>query len=161
MDEFVGFTFVLLDAARGGSQKVRVVERGPRRERVDVVSRQFLETLRAGDPADESPRWMLLTHDFKLRRHLTGPSSGWLAFLVDRGDGTTEKLEEVALVAFARQGDAPGRAALKKLGPYVNLADLPAPPVVVAVRLADRVPSIVSDWYGKSVAGFFAGGATP
>ena len=155
MDEFVGFAFVLLDASRAKSQKVRVVERGPRRERVDVVSRQFRDFLREGDAADASPRGMILTHDFKIRRQMTGPSAGWLAFLVDRGDGTTEKLEEVALVAFARTGDAPGRAALRKLDPYVNLADLPPPPVVVAVRLAARVPSVVSEWYGKSVAAFF------
>ncbi|HZN69929.1 MAG TPA: hypothetical protein VFB66_31935 [Tepidisphaeraceae bacterium] len=157
MDEFVGFSFVLLDASGGKRQKVRVVERGPRRERVDVVARQFRDVLREGDPADASPRWLILTHDFKLRRQLTGPSAGWLAFLVDRGDGTTEKLEEVALVAFARQNDAAARAALKKLDPYVNLADLPPPPLVVAVRLAERVPSIISEWYGKSVAAFFTG----
>ena len=157
MDEFVGFTFVLLDASAGPSGKVRAVERSPRRERVDVIARQFRDHLRSGDPADTSPHGIMLTHDFKLRRQLTGPSSGWLAFLVDRGDGTAEKLEEVALVAFAKADDAAGRAALKKLAPYANLADLPAPPVVVAVRLAGRVPSVVTEWYGKSVAAFFAG----
>ena len=158
MDEFVGFTFVLLDASGGKSQKVRVVERGPKRERVDVVARQFRDALKEGDAADTTPRGLMLTHDFRISRQMTGSSSGWLTFLVDRGDGTTEKLEEVALVAFAPTDDAASRAALRKVDPYVNLADLPAPPVVVAVRLAERVPSVVREWYGKSVAAFFTGG---
>lgn len=156
MDEFVGFNFVLLDAARGPSQKVEVRERGEKRERVDVVARQFRDFLRQGDPDDTSPRGTMLTHDFKLRRQV-GESAGWLAFLVDRGRGTAEELEEVALVVFARANDAEARQALRKLEPYANVAELPPAPLVVAVRLAGRVPSIVSEWYGKSVAGFFSG----
>jgi hypothetical protein len=135
-----------------------VEERGTRRERVDVVARQFREALRAGDPADESPRGMMLTHDFKLRRRV-GETAGWLTFLVDRGRGAAEELEEVALVVFAREANEEGRAALRKLAPYANVADLPPAPLVVAVRLAARVPSVVSEWYGRSVAGFFAGTA--
>ena len=158
MDEFVGFEFVLLDASKGPSREAVLVERGPRRERVDVIARQFRDFLRRGDPADDSPRGMMLTHDFKLRRQV-GETAGWLAFLVDRGTGTGELLEEVALVAFARSDDAAGRQALRKLEPFVNVAELPAPPVVVAVRLAPRVPSVISEWYGKSVAGFFSGRA--
>ena len=155
MDEFVGFNFVLLDAAGGPGQKVRVVERGTRRERVDVVARQFHSALRAGDPVDASPRGLMLTHDFKVRRQV-GESSGWLAFLVDRGDGVTERLEDVALVVFAREATAESRQTLRKLDPYVNVADLPPAPLVVAVRLAAKVPSVVGEWYGKSVAGFFS-----
>ena len=64
MDEFVDFNFVLLDASQGPAQKAVVVERCPRRERVDVISRQFRDFLRQGDPADDSPRTMMLTHDF-------------------------------------------------------------------------------------------------
>jgi hypothetical protein len=158
MDEFVGFNFVLLDASRGPSAKARVEERGTRRERVDVVARQFRDFLRGGDPADESPRGMMLTHDFKLRRKV-GPTAGWLTFLVDRGRGMDEELQEVALVIFAREANEEGRRALRKLEPYVNVADLPPAPLVVAVRLAGRVPSIISEWYGRSVAGFFAGGS--
>ena len=156
VDEFVGFNFVLLDASGGASQKVVVRERGPRRERVDVVARQFRDALREGDPADAFPRGLMLTHDFKLRRQV-GESAGWVAFLVDRGDGTEERLEEVALVVFARDDSAQARQALKRLEPYVNLSNLPSAPLVVAVRLVPKVPSIVSEWYGKSVAAMFAG----
>jgi hypothetical protein len=158
VDEFIGFNFVLLDASHGASQKVRVVERGERRERVDVVARQFRDFLRTGDLADTSPRALMLTHDFKVRRQLDDAGgAGWLTFLVDRGRGEAEELEEVALVVFSRATDESGRRALRKLEPYVNTADLPVPPLVVAVRLAAKVPSIVTEWYGKSVAGFFAG----
>ena len=156
MDEFVGFNFVLLDASRGPSQKVGVVERTARRERVDVIARQFREALREGDPSDTSPRGLMLTHDFKIRRQ-AGESAGWVAFLVDRGDGTEERLEEVALVVFARADGAEARQAMRKLDPYVNVAELPPAPVVVAVKLAAKVPSIVREWYGKAVAGMFAG----
>lgn len=155
VDEFVGFNFVVLDASGGPSRKVTVVERGRRRERVDVIARQFRDFLREGDPADTSPRGVMMTHDFKLRRQ-SGESAGWLTFLVDRGAGTEEKLEEAALVVFARADTAESRQVLRKLEPYINVADLPAAPLVVAVRLAARVPSIVSEWYGKSVAAFFA-----
>src|SRR5690349_7999926 len=158
MDEFVGFNFVLLDASRGASRAARVEERGPRRERVDVVARQFRDFLRGGDPSDESPRGMMLTHDFKVRRKV-GDTAGWLTFLVDRGGGGAEEMEEVALVVFAREANEEGRQALRKLAPYVNAADLPPAPLVVAVRLAARVPSIVSEWYGRSVAGLFGRGS--
>lgn len=155
MDEFVDFNFVLLDASHGPAQKAAVVERGPRRERVDVISRQFREFLRQGDPADDSARAMMLTHDFALRRWV-GETAGWLTFVVNRGADASEAREEVALVVFARSADAAGRQAMQKLEPFLNPADLPAAPLVVAVRLAARVPSVVSEWYGKSVAGFFA-----
>jgi hypothetical protein len=155
MDEFVEFNFMLLDASQGASQKATIVDQGPKRERVDLVARQFRDFLRQGDPSDDSPRAMMLTHDFKLRRQV-GDAAGWLTFVVDQGNGTAESVEEVALVAFARSGDETGWQALRKLEPYVNVAELPAAPLVVAVRLAARVPSAVSEWYGKSVAGFFA-----
>src|SRR5690349_9400115 len=51
-DEFVGFDFVLLDASGGPSQKVRVKERGKRRERVDLIARQFKAFLTGGDQND-------------------------------------------------------------------------------------------------------------
>ena len=70
MDEFVGFNFVRLDAAGAPGRKVSVVERGARRERVDIVARQFRDFLREGDGADDSPRGLMLTHDFKLRRRV-------------------------------------------------------------------------------------------
>ena len=159
MDPFVDFTFLLLDASRGPSRPAAVpatvVERGPRRERVDVIARQFHDFLRQADPADPSPRSMLLTHDFKLRGEVT-ESAGWLTFLVDRTTAAGVRLEEVALVVFAGADDAAARQALRKLEPYAPVADLPPAPLVVAVRLAERVPSVVSEWYGKSVAAFFA-----
>jgi hypothetical protein len=155
VDEFVGFNFVLLDASRGAAQKVAMADRGPRRERVDVVARQFRDFLREGDPADTSPRGLMLTHDFKLRRQ-AGETAGWLSFMVDRGTGTDEALEEVALLVFARADNAESRQTLRRLEPYVNVAELPAAPLVVAVRLVPKVPSIVTEWYGKAAAGFFA-----
>lgn len=155
MDEFVSFNFVLLDASGGGTRKVSVLEKGPRRERVDVVARQFRDALLAGDPADDSPRGLMLTHDFKLRRQV-GESAGWLSFLVDRGDGVTERLEEVAIVVFARGDNAESRHTLRRLQSYINLADLPAAPMAVAVQLSPKVPSVVREWYGKAVAGLFA-----
>jgi len=155
VDAFVGFQFVLLDAS-DAAKKVREVERAPRRERVDLISRQFRDVLLAGDQNDTNPIGLVMTGDFKIRRHV-GPTAGWLAFMVDRGDGKTEKLEEVALVVFATADDEAGRSALRQLEPYANVASLPAPPVVVAVKRAASVPLIVSEWYGKAVAAFFAG----
>ena len=155
MDEFVGFNFVLLDASGGPSQKVAVRERTTRRERVDVIARQFRDALAEGDPADASPRGLMLTHDFKVRRQI-GQSAGAITFAVDRGAGRAEDLEDVALVVFAREDTAEARQALRKLEPYAHVPDLPPAPLVVAVRLAAKVPSIVSEWYGKSVAAFFA-----
>jgi hypothetical protein len=155
VDEFVGFEFLLLDASRGPSQKVRVVERGPRRERVDLIARHFHEFLTEGDPGDASPHGLVMTHDFKVRRQV-GKTAGWLAFLVDRGTVQQEELEEVALVVFAREDDSQRREVLRRLEPYISLAALPPAPMVVAVRLAADVPPVVGEWYGKAVAGFFS-----
>ncbi|HEY8750446.1 MAG TPA: hypothetical protein VIM11_20850 [Tepidisphaeraceae bacterium] len=154
MDEFVGFEFVSLDASEKDA-KVKVLAKEPRRERVDLISRQFHDFLMQGDPADTEPHGMVLTSDFKVRRKVE-PTAGWVTFMVDRGDGKTEQLEEVALVVFARADDREGREALKRLEPYIKLTQLPQAPVVVAVKLARAVPLIVSDWYGKSVAAFFS-----
>jgi len=154
VDAFVGFEFVLLDASEAG-KKVRVAESGPRRERVDLVSRQFRDVLLAGDQSDANPIGLVMTGDFKIRRQV-GRTAGWVAFMVDRGDGKTEKLE-VALVVFATADDEAGRAALRQLEPYANVNALPKAPVVVAVKRAASVPLIVSEWYGKAVAGFFGG----
>lgn len=155
MDAFVGFEFVLLDASEAGN-KFRVAERGPRRERVDLISRQFRDVLLAGDQNNSDPIGLVMTGDFKIRRQV-GPTAGWVAFMVDRGDGKAEKLEEVARVVFATADDEAGRAALRHLEPYAITASLPAPPVVVTVKRSATVPSIVSEWYGKAVAAFFAG----
>ena len=152
MDEFVGFEFVLLDASAG---KVKVLERGPRRERIDLIARQFRDFLRDPNIADDAPHGLMMTHDFKLRRQV-GKSAGWLTFLVDRGDGKQEVLEEVATVAFARSDDAEADRFLKKVAPYINLADLPRPPFAVAVKRVPKVPLIVSEWLGKSAAAFLA-----
>jgi hypothetical protein len=156
VDEFVGFNFVLLDASGGASRKVAVLERAPRRERVDIIARQFRDFLLEGDRADADARGMMLTHDFKVRRQIS-PTAGWLAFAVDRSAGETERLEDVALVVFAREDNPEAREALRKLQPYAHVPDLPPAPLAVAVQLAPKVPSIVSEWYGKSVAGFFTG----
>jgi hypothetical protein len=155
VEEFVGFEFLLLDASQGAGTKVRIIERGPRRERVDLIARQFRDFFEQGDPRDTSPRGMLLTHDFKVSREV-GKTAGWLTFLIDRGNGKEESLEEVALVVFARSDDDDARRALRRLEPYISLPSLPSPPLVVAVKLAPKVPAIVSEWYGRSVATFFA-----
>jgi len=154
MDPFVGFTLVVLDAS-DKSRKVAVARNAPQRERLDLIARQFHQFLTEGDQSDTSPHGMVLTSEFKLRRQV-GSHAGWLSFMVDRGAGKVETLEEVALVVFARSDDREGREALKRLEPYINLKELPQAPVVVAVKLARSVPLIVSDWFGKSVAGFFA-----
>ena len=62
------------------------------------------------DQSDTTPHGMVLTYDFKLRRQV-GRRAGWLTFLVDRGAGKDEELEEVALVVFAVAGDEDGREA--------------------------------------------------
>ena len=41
-----------------------------------------------------------MTHDFKVHGQAT-LAAGWLSFYVDRGNGTVEEFEEVAVVAFA------------------------------------------------------------
>ena len=155
MEEFVGFEFLLLDASQGPSQKVRIVERGARRERIDLVARHFHEFLTEGDPSDTSPHGMVMTHDFKVRRQV-GKSAGWLAFLVDRGTVQKEELEEVAFVVFARDDDQERRDVLRHLQPFISLAALPPAPMVVAIRLAADVPPVIGEWYGKAVAGFFS-----
>ena len=152
MDPFVGFTFVELDAS--DAKKVRVVRKEERRERVDLIARQFHDALTARDPSDISAQGMVLTPEFKLRGQVTS-TAGWLTFVVDQGDGKEEKLEEVATVFFARGDDAEGRDVLRRVDQYIHSNELSAPPLVVAVKLKPTVPVIVRDWYAKSVAAFF------
>jgi len=150
MDPFVGFTFMELDAS--DPRKARVVKKEDRRERVDMVARQFHDVLTARDPADTSPQGMVLTPDFKIQGQVTS-KSGWLTFLVDEGTVAEPSLKEVATVYFARDDD---RELFKRLEPYIHAVELPRPPVVVAVQFAPKVPRIVREWYGKAVAAFFA-----
>ena len=154
MDEFVGFEFLLLDASGGPLGKVKIVERGPKREPVDLIARQFHDFLVAGDPSDETPRGLMLTHDFKLRRRVS-TNAGWLSFLTEHPSGAVEELEEVALVVFSVDGGKEGQQALHRLEPYIHLAALPPAPLVVAVRLSAKVPIVVEEWYAKAAAGFF------
>ena len=142
---------MLLDAS---NDKVTIEKKGPRRERVDLIARQFHTFLLQGDQADTNPHGMVLTDDFKLRRQV-GHTAGWLMFVVDR-DGNPE---EVALVVFARSNDQEGREALRRLEPYMKLEALPPAPLIVAVKLVPKVPLIVTDWFGKSAAGFFTASA--
>jgi hypothetical protein len=147
LDEFVDFNFVLLNAS---NDKVTIEKKGPRRERVDLIARQFHAFLLQGDQADTAPHGMVLTDDFKLRRQV-GQTAGWLTFLVER-DGNPE---EVALVVFARANDQEGREALLRLERFMKPESLPPAPLIVAVKLVPKVPLIISEWFGKSAAGFF------
>jgi len=153
MDPFVGFTFVELDAS--DPKKVRILRKEPRRERVDLIARQFHDALTARDSSDNSPQGMVLTPDFKISGQVA-PTAGRLTFHVDQGDGKEEKLKEVASVYFARGDDPSGREVLRSVDDYVHATELPAPPLVVAVKLAPNVPGIIRDWYAKSVAAFFS-----
>jgi hypothetical protein len=154
MDAFVQFNFVLLDGSRGPAQAAVVKENGTRSERVDVIARQLRAQLDDGDPTDTTAHALSLTYDFKLRREVRGDAA-WLAFMVDMGDGRVEKLEEVAFMVLVRgQGD---RAwAGERLAPYADIATLPDAPLAVAVRRVENVPPIVSEWFTKAAAGFFA-----
>ena len=145
MDEFVDFNFVLIDAS---NDKVKIERKGPRRERVDLIARQFHAFLLQGDQTDTAPHGMVLTQDFKLRRQV---AAGWLSFIVHR-DGNPE---EVALVVFARANDQEGRQALRRLQPYMKLEALSLAPLIVAVKLVSKVPLIVTDWFSKSAVRFF------
>jgi len=143
----VDFNFVLLNAS---NDKVTIETKGPRRERVDLIARQFHAFLLQGDQADTAPHGMVLTDDLKLRRQV-GQTAGWLTFLVDR-DGN---LEEVALVVFARADEQEGREALRRLERFVKLESLPPAPLIVAVKLVSKVPLIITEWFGKSAVRFF------
>lgn len=153
MDQFVDFSFVLLDAS-GSSKPAKIVERTSKRERIDLIARQFHDFLTEGDQSDTTPHGLVLTYDFKLCRQI-GKTAGWMKFMVDRGSGKNEELEEVALVVFTREYDDEGQNALQRLQPYINPSTLPSAPVVVAVRLSSKVPRIIEEWYGKAAAGFF------
>ena len=153
VDEFVGFDFVLLDASGGPSQKVRVKERGERRERVDLIARQFKAFLVGGDQDDTEPHGLVLTPEFKVRRQAT-EKAGWLTFVSDDGGPP----RELAHVVFAREDGPDARRAMARLEPFAHVGEMPRPPVVIAVELVPRVPSIVKEWYGRCVAGFFTAG---
>jgi hypothetical protein len=147
------FNFMRLDASRGPSQPAIVEERATPSERVDVIARQLGDHMNACDSSDTSPRSLSLTYDFKLRCEVHGDAA-WLAFMVDVGDGRVEKLEEVAfMVVLRRDGDDRAWAAAR-LKPFANLSDLPQAPLAVAVRRANKVPLIITEWYTKAAAGF-------
>src|SRR5947209_16080510 len=125
MDEFIEFNFVRVDEPN----TARIVKPQRMRERVDLIARQFRDFLHAPTAtSDESPRGIMVTNEFKLRRRAT-PDAGWMSFLVDVGDGRDEKLQEVAIMAFVRDKGDEARAALAKVAPHIELSSLPAPPV--------------------------------
>ena len=155
MDEFVEFNYLLLDAAAAADGAATVVERTVCCERVDLVPRQFRDFLNKAGAADEQPRGMVMTHDFKVRGQATR-AMGWLSFHVDRGDGKVEQLERVALVAFARGADEEVRRVLQREAPPTAARQLPPAPFAVGVLLTANVPSIVRDFLTKAAAGFFS-----
>jgi hypothetical protein len=149
MDDFIEFNLIQVDATAGG--KVQLI--GPVRERVDLIARQFRDFLRGS--ADEQAHGIMLTNEFKLRRHVT-PAAGWLSFLADVGDGKEEKLDEVAVIAFVREKGADADEALRRTGADLAGVTLPAPPFAVAVKVSKEEPFVVREWYTKAAAGFFA-----
>ena len=155
MDKFVEFNYLLLDAAPDAAGPV-AIKPTVCRERVDVIARQFRAALDEGGPADDPPRGMVLTHDFKVRTRATR-AAGWVGFYVDRGDGTAERLERVALVAFARAADDEevGRV-VREVAPGTAGRQLPPAPFAVGVLLAADVPPVVREFLTKAAAGFFA-----
>jgi hypothetical protein len=154
MDAFVQFNFILVDGSAGPAQAGVIKENGTRSERVDVIARQFRQQLDDGDPADTSAHALSLTYDFKLRREVHA-GAAWLAFMVDVGDGRTEKSDEVAfMVLVGNDGDR--EWAGQRLRPYVDPANMPAAPLAVAVCRVVNVPPIVSEWFTKAAAGFFS-----
>ena len=150
MDEFVGFNYLLVDAA---SPEPTVVEQCHQRERVDVIARQFRDLLKQHAVAEDQPRGMMMTHDFKVRGQATR-AAGWLSFHVDPGDG--KQIKQVALVAFAREdGEEVGRV-LQREAPGLSTRQLPPAPFAVAVLMTRPVPSIVAEFLTKAAAGFFS-----
>ena len=109
--DFIDFNFVLLDATCLPARPARVEQEGSRRERLDLVARQFGEFLRQPAPAGEPPQYFPPTRDFKLRREATA-GGAWLSFMVDREGGAVEEFStEAAYMVFARSDDEPGRKA--------------------------------------------------
>ncbi len=153
MDEFVEFNYLLLDAS--APDATAVVERTVCRERVDLIPRQFRDFLKGHEVADEHPRGIVMTHDFKVQGQATR-TAGWLSFHVDRGDGRGEELERVALVAFARDSDEEVRRVLLREAPEAVGRQLPPAPFAVGVLLTGNVPSVVSEFLTKAAAGFFS-----
>jgi hypothetical protein len=151
VDKFVEFNYLLLKTSPIGGQDA-VAERSLCRERVDVIARQFRDFLKKRVTADQQPQGVMMTHDFKVRGQATS-ASGWLSFHVDRGDGTVESLEEVAIVVFAREADEEIRRVLQDVAPG---QEYPATPFAVGVLLKQNVPSIVSEFITKTAAGFFS-----
>ena len=153
MDEFVKFNYLLLDASAPGG--AAVVRRTAGNERVDLIPRQFRDFLKKHPDAEGEPRGMVMTHDFKVRAQATR-AAGWMSFHVDRGDGTGEQLERVALVAFARDSDEEVRRVLGREAPAAAGRQLPPAPLAVGVLLTGNVPSIVAEFLTKAAAGFFS-----
>ena len=150
MDKFVEFNFMLLNTSQGGQQ--RPSQPTLMSERVDVIARQFREFLKKHQLADDKPQGMMMTHDFKVRGQATR-AAGWLSFYVDRGNGTAEEFEEVAVLVFAREADVEVRRVLERVAAGQAI---PPTPFAVGVLLNADVPSIVSDFLTKAAAGFFS-----
>jgi hypothetical protein len=148
MDDFLKFNFVRVDAS-GAVKKTEADER------VDLIARQFRDFLFGGVATDDGPHGIMISNEFMLRRRVTH-AAGWLSFLVDVGDGKTEKFEEAAVVVFIREAGDDARAAMDRIATHVDVKSLPATPLAVAVELRKDVPFIIREWYTKAAAGFFA-----
>jgi hypothetical protein len=148
MDDFLKFNFVRVDATLA-------VQKSEADERVDLIARQFRDFLFGGVAADDGVHGIMISNEFMLRRRVTH-AAGWLSFLVDVGNGKTEKLEEAAVVVFVREPGDDARAAMDRIAMHVDVKSLPAAPLAVAVELTKNVPFIIREWYTKAAAGFFA-----
>jgi hypothetical protein len=153
LDEFVEFNYLLLNASPDVGRPAGNAERCT--ERVDVIARQFRDFLKRQTVAGERPSGVMMTHDFRVRGQASR-AAGWLSFYVDRGDGSGEALEEVAIVAFARERDGEVRGVLERVMPGAPRVTLPAAPLAVGVLLAAKVPRIVVEFMPKVAAGFFS-----
>jgi hypothetical protein len=148
MDDFLKFNFIRVDAS-GAVKKTEADER------VDLIARQFRDFLFGGVANDDGVHGIMISNEFMLRRRVSH-AAGWMSFLVDVGDGKTEKLEEAAVVVFIREPGDDARAALDRVATHIDVKSLPPSPLVVVVELTKDVPFIIREWYTKAAAGFFA-----
>lgn len=149
MDSYAEFQWVSIDATVS-PPAVRPAEQ--RRERVDLVARQFRDFLLDGDPRDAEPHSFPLTPEFKIARLVT-PNAAWLSLQVDVGDGRTEQLSEVVQMLLVREGAAPADLVLR-LPEGVTVATV-AEPTAHVVQTAAKVPFMIRDWLMRPAAGFF------
>ena len=152
MDPYAQFNYLFVNAS-ATPPAVKPVE--TKRERIDLIARQFRDVLYDGDPTDPTSHRFPLTPDFNLARILT-PAAAWLSFQLDTGDGKTEQFQDVVQMLLLRDTSAESIQLLKKIPDMIKLPPLPEAPLAIVLQLTPKVPFIIRDWYTKPAAGFFA-----